>query len=105
MTGRRALALILDRAVSCDGVEVRGLVAAVSCLLHADEVSAAAVVDAVRHPRVRGECEIRYHGRPCVARRVERMANGYWRADILGGLVATYDEDPVTNPGARQRSG
>jgi hypothetical protein len=105
MTGRGALDLILERAVSCDEAEVPGLVGAVSCLLHADEVAAAAVVNAARHPRYRGECMVRYHGRPCRARRVEHMPNGYWRADIPGGLVATYDEDPVTYPDARQRSG
>lgn len=105
MTGRGALDLILDRVASCDEVEVPGLVGAVSCLLHADELPAAAVVDAVRHPRYRGACTVHYRGRPCLARRVERLPNGYWRADISGGLVAMYDEDPVTNPAARQRSG
>jgi hypothetical protein len=105
MTGRGALDLILDRAASCDAGEVPGLVAAVASLLHADELPAAAVVEAVRHPRYRGPCTVYYRGRRARARRVERLPNGYYRADISGGLVATYDDDPFENPGARQRSG
>jgi hypothetical protein len=105
MTGREALRLILDYAEGCDEREVPGIVAAVSCLLHADEVSAAAVVDAVRHPQYRGECTVRYHGRPARARRVERLPNGLYRADFTCGLWATYADDPVTNPAAKQTGG
>lgn len=105
MTGRGALDLILGRVEMCDAGEVAGLVAAVSCLLHADEVSAAAVVDAVRHPRFRGACDVLFHGRRARARRVERMPNGLYRADFVSGLWATYADDPVTNPAARQTGG
>lgn len=105
LTGRGALDLILERAATADPAEMPGLVVAVGCLLHADEIKASAVVDAVRHPQVRGKCTVYFHGRPAVARRVERMRNGYWRADISGGLVATYVSDPVGDPGARQVSG
>ena len=105
MTGRGALDLILDAAGNVGETEVPGLVVAVSSLLHADELPAAAVVEAVRHPRYRGACTVYYHGRRARARRVERLPNGYYRADISGGLVATYDDDPYENPGARQCSG
>jgi len=56
-------------------------------------------------PTTYTHCTVRYRGRPTTARRVELLPNGYWRADLAGsGLVALYDEDPVANPGAHQRS-
>lgn len=105
MTGRGALDLILDAAANAGEAEVPGLVVALSSLLHADELPAVAVVEAVRHPRFRGPCTVYYRGRPARARRVERLPNGYYRADISGGLVATYDDDPYDNPAATQTSG
>lgn len=51
-----------------------------------------------------GRCRVRWHGRPCDARRAELLPNGYWRVDLVGGLVALYDEDPIANPDAHQRS-
>jgi hypothetical protein len=50
-----------------------------------------------------GRCTVRYYGRPAPARHAELLPNGYWRVDFESGTVGCYDEDPIANPGARQR--
>lgn len=65
---------------------------------------AAALIAEEPAPTNYGRCTVAYNGRPADARRVERLPNGYWRVDFVSGLVGCYDEDPVANPGARQRS-
>lgn len=49
-------------------------------------------------------CTVTYHGRPTQARRATLLPNGFWRVDLVGGLVGMYDEDPVANPNAAQRN-
>jgi hypothetical protein len=66
---------------------------------------AAALLHADRGARVRyGRCLVTYHGRAAVARRAELLPSGFWRADLVGGLVAMYDTDPVVNRDAPQRN-
>lgn len=65
----------------------------------------AALLHADRAARVRyGRCIVTYHGRAAEARRAELLPNGFWRADLVGGLVAMYDTDPVVNRDAPQRN-
>lgn len=69
------------------------LVATVAAALLAEEPA----------PTRYGRCTVAYHGRPAEARHAELLPNGYWRVDFVSGLVGCYDEDPIANPGARQR--
>lgn len=48
LTGRQALSLILDRVESATEDEVPGLIAALECILSADERPAAEIVKEIR---------------------------------------------------------
>lgn len=75
--------------------------------LHAARARAevlASVADGLE-PLVRCDATVYFRGRPAVARRVEPLPNGLWRADLKSsGLVVTYYDFPVDNPAARQHS-
>jgi hypothetical protein len=48
----------------------------------------------------RAKIFVPFRGRMIEARRVELLANGYWRADFISGLVELYKTDPTNDPNA-----
>lgn len=60
--------------------------------------------DASRRAATRANVTVYYRGRATTARRVEPLQNGFWRADLPGGMAALYETDPTDDPNAVQRS-
>lgn len=60
--------------------------------------------DASRLAATRTDVTVYYRGRATTARRVEPLQNGYWRAELSGGISVLYETDPADDPDAVQRT-